>query len=262
MTQTIHANGIDIAYDLSGPEDAPVVMLSNSLMSNFTMWDDQHPALTPRYRVLRYDQRGHGGTSTTPGPYTIELLTDDAHALAGALGIERFHFVGLSMGGFSGQMMAFRHPQSILSLTLCDTACVMPPESLWNERIEIAETEGTPGLVEGTLGRWFTPPFHETGKAQIERVKAMILATGTEGYIACCQAIRDMFLCDRLGEIRVPTHIIVGEDDPACPVSSAEVMHTGIAGSELTVIKEAAHMPNIEKTAIFNEALVGFLDRQ
>ena len=261
MTQTIHANGIDIAYDLQGPDDAPVVMLSNSLMSNFTMWDDQLPALTPKYRVLRYDQRGHGGTTTTPGPYTIELLTDDAHALAQALGIERFHFVGLSMGGFSGQMMAFRHPHSVISLVLCDTACVMPPESLWNERIGIAETEGIPGLVEGTLGRWFTPPFHESGKAELARVKAMILGTGAEGYVACCKAIRDMFLCDRLGDIKVPTLVLVGEDDPACPVSAAETLHAGIAGSELKVIKSAAHLPNIEQTEVFNDALLDFLNR-
>ena len=261
MTQTIHANGIDIAYDLQGPAGAPVVMLSNSLMSNYTMWEDQLPALTSKYRVLRYDQRGHGKTATTPGPYTIELLTDDAHALSQALGIERFHYVGLSMGGFSGQMMAFRHPQSVISLVLCDTACVMPPESLWNERIEIAETEGIPGLVEGTLTRWFTPPYHETGKDQLERIKAMILGTGVEGYVACCQAIRDMFLCDRLGDIQVPTLVLVGEDDPACPVSAAETLHAAIAGSELKIIESAAHLPNIEQTEAFNAALFDFLTR-
>ena len=261
MTQTIHANGIDIAYDLQGPADAPVVMLSNSLMSNFTMWNAQLPALTTEYRVLRYDQRGHGGTTTTSGPYTIELLTDDAHALAQALNIERFHFAGLSMGGFSGQMMAFRHPQSVISLVLCDTACVMPPESLWNERIRIAKTEGMLGLVEGTLGRWFTPPFHETGKAELERVKEMILGTGVGGYVACCEAIRDMFLCDRLGDIAVPTLVLVGEDDPGCPVSAAETLHAGIAGSELKIIKRASHLPNIEQTGAFNDALLDFLNR-
>ena len=241
MTQTIHANGIDIAYDLQGPADAPVVMLSNSLMSNYTMWDDQLPALTPKYRVLRYDQRGHGGTTTTPGPYTVELMTDDAHALARALGIGRFHFVGLSMGGFSGQMMAFRHPQSVISLVLCDTACVMPPESLWNERIRTAKTEGMPGLVEGTLGRWFTPPFHETGKdgtgagqgddpgdrrRGLRRVLRWRSATCSSATAWATSA--------------VPTLVLVGEDDPGCPVSAAETLHAGIAGSELKVIKRAS----------------------
>jgi 3-oxoadipate enol-lactonase len=258
----IQANGITINYRFDGHKDAPVVMLSNSLLSNYTMWNGQMDALATSYRVLRYDQRGHGGTETTPGPYTIELLADDAAALVEALGVDSVHFVGLSMGGFTGQMLAVRHPEKIASLTLCDTACVMPPESLWNERIEIASTEGIEALVAGTLERWFTPSFRDSGKVQVERVRAMILGTGNEGYIGCCKAIRDMVLCDMLSRIAVPTMIIVGEEDPACPVSAAQVLHDGIAGSELIVLSEAAHLPNIEKPAAFNDALLDFLDRQ
>ena len=262
MASPIKANGIDTSFRLDGPEDGPVVMLSNSLMSNYTMWDDQIAALSAKFRVLRYDQRGHGGTETTPSPYTIELLAEDAYALTEALGIGPVHFVGLSMGGFTGQTLAVRHLEKVLSLTLCDTACVMPPVSLWNQRIEEARTKGIDVLMPGTLERWFTPPFHETGKAQLEKVRAMILGTGAEGYIACAQAIRDMFLCDKLSEIAVPTLVLVGEMDPACPVSSAEALHAGIAGSDLVVLPESAHLPNIEQTAAFNEALMGFLDRQ
>jgi 3-oxoadipate enol-lactonase len=262
MTNTIQANGHRINYRLDGPEDGTVVMLSNSLMSNYTMWDPQMAALTQKFRVLRYDQRGHGGTETTPGPYTIELLADDCAALLDALGIDRVHFLGLSMGGFSAQMLSHRHPDKVRSLILCDTACVMPPESLWNERIEIAETEGIAGLVDGTLGRWFTAPFHETGKDALARVREMVLGTGVEGYVACCQAIRDMRLCDRLNGIKVPTIIIAGADDPACPVEAAEALHDGIAGSELVVIDNAAHLPNIEQAAKFNDVVLGFLNRQ
>jgi len=258
----IQANGITLDYRFDGPEDAPVVMLSNSLLSNYTMWDGQIDALTAKYRVLRYDQRGHGGTETAPGPYTIELLADDAAVLIDALGVDRVHFVGLSMGGFTAQMLAVRHPEKIASLTLCDTACVMPPVSLWNERIQIAATEGIETLVAGTLERWFTPSFHESGKEELERVRAMILGTGSEGYIGRCKAIRDMALCDNLSRIAVPTVIIVGEDDPACPVSSAKVLHDGIAGSDLIVLSGVAHLPNIEKPAAFNGVLLGFLDRQ
>ena len=263
----IQANGIAINYRLDGPEGAPVVMLSNSLLSNYTMWNGQMDALTAKYRVLRYDQRSHGGTETTPGSYTpgsytIELLADDAAALIDALGVDQVHFVGLSMGGFTGQMLTVRHPDKVASLALCDTACIMPPESLWNERIEIAESEGIGALVEGTLERWFTPSFHETGKEQLELVRAMILGTGPEGYIGCCKAIRDMDLCRMLSRIAVPTVIIVGEDDPACPVSSAKVLHDGIGGSELIVLSAAAHLPNIEKPSAFNDALLGFLDSQ
>ena len=118
---------IEMNYLLEGPPDGPVVMLSNSLMSNYTMWDSQIEALTEKFRVLRYDQRGHGGTETTPGPYSIKLLADDAYHLTEVLGIGSVHFVGLSMGGFTGQMLAVLYPDKVLSLALCDTACIMPP---------------------------------------------------------------------------------------------------------------------------------------
>lgn len=261
MTATLQANGIRIAYRFDGPEDAPVVLFSNSLMSNFSMWEAQLAPVTAKYRMLRYDQRGHGATETTPGPYTIELLTEDAFALTEGLGIERVHFVGLSMGGFSGQMMATRHPGKLLSLVLSDTACVMPPESLWNERIQTAETQGIAALAQGTLERWFTAPFHQTGKSELERVRTMILGTKAEGYIACAQAIRDMRLCADLPRIKTPTLVLVGENDPACPMAAADVLHQGIAGSEYVVIKNAAHLPNIEQSAAFNTALLAFLDR-
>lgn len=262
MALTIKVNDIEMNYCLDGPKHGPVVMFSNSLMSNYTMWDDQMDVLTDTFRVLRYDQRGHGGTETTPGPYTIELLAEDAYALTEVLGLGSVHFVGLSMGGFTGQMLTVRHPEKILSLVLCDTACEMPPESLWNERIEVAGTQGIEALVLGTLERWFTPPFHQAGREKLEKVRAMILGTGADGYIGCAQAIRDMFLCDELSKITVPTLIVVGEEDPACQVSAAKTLNKGISGSSLKIIPQAAHLPNIEQTAVFNEALFEFLEKR
>ena len=257
----INANGLEINYRLDGPEDGPVVMFSNSLMSNYTMWDGQMAALTDTYRVLRYDQRGHGGTETTPGPYTIELLAEDARALLDELDIKAVHFVGLSMGGFTAQMLATLYPERVESLCLCDTACIMAPKSLWDERIDNARSGGVEALAAGTLERWFTPPFHTTGVAQLEKVRKMILGTGVEGYIGCAEAIRDMDICDNLGNITAPTLVLVGEGDPSCPVEAAKVLHHGIRGSELVIIPEAAHLPNIEQRDRFNEVLVGFLDR-
>ncbi len=262
MVLKIKANNIDINYCLEGPAQAPVVMLSNSLMSNYSMWDYQMQVLTARYRVLRYDQRGHGATQTTPGPYSVELLADDACALMDALDIGSVHFVGLSMGGFTGQILAAKNPEKLISLVLCDTACDMQPKSLWNERIAAAREKGIEALVSGTLERWFTPSFHETGREDLEKVRSMILGTGVEGYIACAQAIRDMFLCDKLAEITVPTLVLVGAEDPACPVSAAEVLHRGITGSELAVLANAAHLPNIEQRVAFNEVVLGFLNKQ
>ena len=258
----INANGLEINYRLDGPEDGPVVMFSNSLMSNYTMWDGQMTTLTDKYRVLRYDQRGHGGSETTPGPYTIELLAEDAAALIEALAIEAVHFVGLSMGGFTAQMLATLYPEKLRAMCLCDTACRMGPKLHWNERIYNSNSGGIEALVAGTLERWFTPPFHEAGAEQLEKVTEMILGTGVAGYIGCAEAIRDMAICDNLKKISAPTLVLVGEGDPACPVEAAEVLHQGIAGSELVVIEQAAHLPNIEQRARFNEILVGFLDRQ
>ena len=262
MTRTIKANNININYRIDGPVDGPVVMLSNSLMSNYSMWDDQVELLTSKYRVLRYDQRGHGGTEVTPAPYSIDLLTEDAWGLMEALGISSVHFVGLSMGGFTGQLLAYRHPEKVSSLTLCDTACVMPPKSLWHERIDIARSNGIEALIDGTLERWFTPPFHQSGITQLDKVRKMILGTNVEGYVGCAAAIRDMNLCDNLPDISVPTLVIVGEDDPACPVSAAKAIYENIPDSKLLVIRHSAHLPNIEQTEAFNSALVNFLDEQ
>ena len=260
MVSRIKANNIEISYQFDGPEEAQVVLLSNSLMSNFSMWDSQVEQLSTGYRILRYDQRGHGGTETTPGPYSIELLSEDVSALLDALELNSVHFVGLSMGGFTGQQFAIDCPEKIRSLTLCDTACVMPPRSLWNERIETARNHGIAALLEATLERWFTPPFHLTGAESLAKVREMILGTDVNGYIGCAEAIRDMNLCEHLSEISVPTLIMVGEDDPACPVSAARTLYDGIIDSKLVIIPQAAHLPNIEQTSVFNTALIDFLN--
>jgi len=266
MSKTTIANGININFHLdsqiNGDTSAPVIMLSNSLMSAYGMWDDQITALTEHFHVLRYDTRGHGGTDAPEGPYSIELFVDDAVALLDNLGVEQVHFAGLSMGGFIGQLIAARHSERILSLTLCDTACVMPPPSLWNDRIETAERDGIDALIEGTLGRWFTEPFRQSDPEAVQKIIDMIRATPVKGYINCARAIRDMDLRAILKDINAPTNIIVGDRDPACPVSAAETLKVGIKGAQMVILKDAAHLPNIEKKVEFNEAFVGFLKNQ
>jgi 3-oxoadipate enol-lactonase len=263
MSSTIQANGISINYRLDGPEDGPVVMLSNSLISNYSMWDDQLEAITNAgFRMLRYDTRGHGGTDAPDMPYSITLFADDVIGLLDALDIAKVHFVGLSMGGFIAQLLGANHPERILSLALCDTACVMPTEKLWNDRIADAKSGGTEALADATLGRWFTAPYHLSNPEEISRVREMINASNATGYIGCAGAIRDMSQCHVLSEIKVPTIVVVGESDPACPVSSAEVLHEGVEGSEFVIIKESAHLPNIEKRDEFNSILIGFLNKQ
>lgn len=253
------ANGARIAYLLEGRPGAPVAMLSNSLMSTHRMWDPQMPALLERFSVLRYDTRGHGQSQATPGPYTIEQLADDAAALIEAVGAGPVHFAGLSMGGMIGQQLAARHPQLVKSLSLCDTACEMPPRSMWEERFAIARKDGIPGLVDGTIKRWFVASFIEREPQQIEMVRRMILETQIEGYIACASAVRDMSQRHILDKIKAPTQVIVGRDDPACTLAQAQVLHEHIAGSTLHVLDDAAHLSNIEKPQQFSELLVDFM---
>lgn len=254
--------GARIAYRIDGDDRAPVVMLSNSLMSTHAMWDRQMPALLERYRVLRYDTRGHGASETSPGPYSIDLLADDAASLIAATGVGPVHFVGLSMGGMIGQQLAIRHPQLVRSLALCDTASEMPPRSMWEERFAVARAEGIEGLVESTIKRWFVASFIESDPQAVAAVRAFILQTRPEGYIACASAVRDMSQTHLLRRITAPTIIIVGRDDPACTLAASEVLHREIAHSTMHVIDNAAHLSNIEKPQEFNEILLEFLNQQ
>jgi 3-oxoadipate enol-lactonase len=236
-------------------------VLSNSLSSNLSMWDDQIAALTARYRVLRYDQRGHGQSAVTPGPYTFDMLADDVRGLLEALGVGSVHFVGLSMGGMTGMKLAVRHPEILQSLVLCDTSAHMPPAELWDERIALARDGGMAATSEATLGRWFTAPFHAARPDAIARVRQMIETTPVEGYSGCCMAIREMDQTAALPRISVPTRVIVGAEDPSTPVSASQLIHDRIPGSELIIIDDAAHLSNIEKASEFNVAVLDFLAR-
>jgi 3-oxoadipate enol-lactonase len=257
----ITANGVSINYTLEGPVSAPVVTLSHSLATNLSMWDPQIPALAPRYRVLRYDTRGHGGTDAPEGPYSLEQLAEDVRALLHALGIARTHFIGLSLGGFIGQILALKYPQMLHGLVLCDTSSRVPPEArpTWDERIKVTRTQGMEPHVEPTIGRWFTAPFWEKRPDVVEPVRAMIRATSPRGYIGCCRAIAALDLTDRLHAITAPTLIIVGEDDPGTPVAASRTIHEKIRGSELVILKSASHLSNMEQPEAFNRAVTTFL---
>ena len=257
----ITVNGISVNYTLEGPASGPVITMSNSLASNLSMWDPQLPVLTSRYRVLRYDTRGHGGTDAPAGPYSLDELTEDVRALLLALGIARTHFVGLSMGGMIGQIMAFKYPQMLQSVVLCDTMSRVPTEAkpMWDERVHTAETHGMEPLVETTIARWFTEPFRQKGSPVLDRVRTMIRTTPPRGYAGCCHAIAALNLTDHLRAITLPTLIIVGEDDPGTPVAASRVIHEQIKGSELVILKSAAHLSNLEQPEAFHQALTAFL---
>src|SRR5262245_64887568 len=254
-------NGISVNYSLEGPTNAPVVTMSHLLATDNSMWDPTVPALTGRFRVLRYETRGHGKTDAPKGAYTLDQLAEDALALLQSLGVSRTHWVGLSMGGMIGQTLALKAPHVFASLALCDTSSRIPAEAkaTWADRIRTAETQGMEPLVEGTLQRWFTEPFRKSKKDVVDKVAAMIRNTPAAGYAGCCHAISALDLTDKISAIKVPTVVIVGEDDPGTPVAASQVIHDKIAGSKLEILKSAAHLSNMEQPEAFNRALTGFL---
>lgn len=258
---TLTKNGIDIYYTLEG--DGPSVTMSHSLGCNLAMWDEQARALKQRYQVLRFDTRGHGQTSAPTGAYTLEQLAEDLCGLLTELGIARTHFVGLSMGGMIGQVFALRYPHMVRSLALCDTTSRIPPDSwpIWEERIRTVQANGMEALVESTIEAWFTAAFREQRRDVTDRVRAMVRSTPPQGYIGCCHAIPKLSTTDRLGEIRCPAIVIVGEQDPRTPVVTARIIHEALPSSELVVLKSASHLSNMEQPEAFNKALLDFLGR-
>jgi 3-oxoadipate enol-lactonase len=257
----IRVNDIHINYELSGKSDSQVVVLSHSLSSSLLMWNPQTDALNAHFRVLRYDIRGHGGSDAPSGAYTLELLAEDFIRLLDGLGMDRVHFVGLSLGGMVGQCLALNDPHRLSSLALCDTAAVVPAEAqpLWQERMDKARGEGMRALFEQTMERWFTPSFLKQDSKMVALVRQQILATPVSGYIGCAEAIRKLNFLGRLSEIKIPTLIMVGEEDPGTPVSASEAMHKRIPNSKLVVLPSARHLSNVEQAGAFNAALLKFL---
>jgi 3-oxoadipate enol-lactonase len=257
----IKANGISINYEIAG--NGPWVMLSHSLACNLHMWDAQMAALTKKYKVLRYDTRGHGQSEAPAGAYTLEQLADDAHGLLAALGIKQTHWVGLSMGGMIGQTFALKYPGVFRSLTLADTTSRYPAEAapVWTARIKSVEAGGMQAITDGTLARWFTEPYRKSHAQAVDKIGGDIRATPVAGFIGCCHAIPRINLTHRLKEIACPALVIVGEQDPGTPVAMAREIHDALPGSELVIIPSAAHLSNIEQAQAFTTALLGFLDR-
>lgn len=256
----IKANGIDINYTVEGPADAPVLMLSNSLLTDYGMWDSQVPAFSRKYRLLRYDSRGHGGTEATPGPYSMDLLVADVVGLLDALGIRKLHFLGLSKGGMVAQLLAAKHGDRLSSVVLCDTACQMPPASTWNDRIALAQAKGTSAFMQPMTDRWLTLGYREQHPEVVAKLGAMIARTSVDGLVGSACAIRDMDHLPILSGIKIPALIVVGELDVGTPVAAAEILHREIGQSKMVVIKGAAHMPNIEQAALFDTTVLDFLD--
>ena len=250
---------VEVHHLLQGPEDAPVLMLSNSLGTTLRMWDEQAPKLLTRFRLLRYDHRGHGGSPIPPGPYKIEDLGRDVLVLLEQLGIERVSFCGLSLGGIVGMWLAGEAPERIDRLVLCCTSARFAPDT-FDSRARTVREHGVAEIADAVLERWFTPAFRASQHDVVEWAKRMLLETPAEGYAGCCEAVRDAELSGRLGDIRAPTLVIAGADDPAAPPEQAELICDSIPEARLVVIEQAAHLANVEQPRALTQALLDHLD--
>ena len=255
-------NGVEINFRLEGRAEGPTVVLSNSLVSNLTMWDPQARAMVAAgYRVLRYDTRGQGRSEVTVGPYTMEMLADDAVGLMNALDIERASFCGLSKGGMTGLMLATLFSKRLECLIVASTAAHMPPRKMWDDRMKLVRQDGMGAIAELAVERWFTAAGRRANGNVVDAIRQGVLETPIEGYCACAEAIRDMDQRETIGAITTPTLIAVGEYDKGTPVEAARLLHGRIHGSELIIFPGCAHLVNLEQAEAFNQVLLAFLDK-
>ncbi len=244
---------------VEGPDDAPVLVMSNSLGTTLGMWDSQASVLGRRFRLLRYDHRGHGGSPVPPAPYTIDDLGGDLLALLDNLEIERVSFCGLSIGGMVGMWLASEVPERIERLALCCTSARLGPPGRWADRAETVRNDGLEAIVDAVVGRWFTAEFRVNNPETIQWAERMLKSTPAEGYAGCCEAIRDMDLRSRLGAIRAPTLVVAGADDEAITLEHAELICDLIPVSDLEIVPEAAHLANVEQPEAVTRAILKHL---
>ena len=254
----IDADGTPINVEIEGKSDAPPLMLSNSLGTNLHMWDDQTAALSKHFRVIRYDQRGHGKSGAPDGPYSIERLGRDVIAIMNALDIKTTHFCGLSMGGMTAMWLARHAPARFDKLVLSNTAPKSQTPDTWNTRIRTVLNKGISAIADTVLGIWFTKDFRDRAPDTVKRMREMMVANNPKGYCGCCAAIRDMDQRWYVSDIKLPTLIIAGKQDNATPLSASEFMASRIAGAKLVAL-DAGHISNVEQTSAYTAALEKFL---
>jgi len=239
----IELNGVNFRYELDGPEGAPWIVFSNSLTTDVSMWDTEVAQLKDRYRILRYDTRGHGQTEAAPGPYSFDVLVGDVIALMDAMGIDKAHYVGLSLGGMTGLGVAIEHGDRLLSLSACDAR---PLEA----------------LVEPTVARWFTEDFQKVASNAplMDHVRKMIRETSVEGYTGCAGALQGLNYSPRLGEISVPSLFMTGASDGSTPPAASQEMQAAVTGSACVILDPASHISNLENPTDFDAALFAHIE--
>lgn len=251
-------NGEPFNIVVEGKAAGPVLLFSNSLSSNLSMWDAQAEALKDTYRIIRYDSRGHGKSTAPEGPYSIAELGRDALAILDSLRIGKAHFCGLSKGGMVGQWLLTHHRDRIGKAVLANTSAQMPPPDLWNGRIRNVTQNGMAAIVDATIERWFTKGFIERAPQEIAAVRKMIAATPAAGYCGCAAAIRDMDQRESIRSIRLPTLVISGTHDGSTPPEKGREIAAAIPGARYVEL-DAAHLSNIEQEQAFTDTVMAFL---
>jgi len=257
----IDADGCLLNVTVEGRDGGPTLMLSNSLGSTLQMWEPQMRALTQVFRVIRYDRRGHGKSQVPPGPYSIERFGRDALAILDDLNIEKTHWCGVSMGGMVGQWLAAHAPERVGKLVLANTSCYYPDATMWEARIRAVREGGLAAVADTVIASWLTQEFRDHSPEVADRMKAMLLATPVEGYLACCEALSRLDLREDLARIKSPTLVIAGRYDKSTPIAMAEVIRSRITGANMTIV-DAAHISNVEAAGAFNDAVLGFLTQR
>jgi len=255
---TISANGVELFYELSGPEGAPVIAFSNSLGTTLAMWDAQAKALSGSFRCLRCDTRGHGRSQVTEPGFSVDDLAEDLNGLLDALGIRRAHVVGLSLGGMTGQALAVLHPDKVERLVLVATAAYLPPQSLWQERADIVRQKGMAAVADNVIKRWFTPA-EQANPGAAATLRVLTEEIDAQGYANCCLAIGRMDLRSRIGAITAPTLVISGAQDPATPIAMGEEIAAMVPGAEFAVVPDAAHLIAVERPDALTALIAGFV---
>ena len=256
----IDADGCPIHVVIDGKESGPTVVLSNSLGTTHKMWEPQLAALADHFRVVRYDRRGHG-KSGTAGPYSFERFGRDVLAILDALNIRKAHWCGLSMGGMVGQWLGANAPERFGKLILANTSCYYAEPTKWLERIDAVKKGGIAAVADAVIAGWLTQDFREREPDITARMKAMLLASPVEGYLACCEALSTLDQREMLAKIKSPTLVIAGRHDMATPISAGELIRSNIPGASMTII-DAAHISNVEQPHAFTDAVVGFLTQR